>query len=172
MLVQEKANTAATCHKSDVEERAYGTNHATHDLLTGISNFDSSQRIVVLHPIKLPPPPVLNLKLLVNERKQGITQDASKVIDAAAQSSAISLAEPLTEKIVVATDRKNKATLNNTEKFEDHPSVSEDSGTSQMDPPLLKSKFGQTRRVYNRRSAGNQLHRPSDRHHTAGNNPE
>ncbi|GJY73339.1 WVD2-like protein 7 [Tanacetum coccineum] len=133
LLEQKKANAAATCHKSDVEERAYGTNHATHDLLTGISNFDSSQRIVVLHPIKLPPPPVLNLKRFVNERKQGTTQDASKAIDAAAQSSAISL---------VATDRKNKETLNNTEKFEDHPSVSEDSGTSQMDPPLSKHKPG------------------------------
>ncbi|GJY05393.1 hypothetical protein Tco_0371333 [Tanacetum coccineum] len=75
------------------------------NVVQGISNFDSSQRIVVLHPIKLPPPPVLNLKD--------------------------------TEKIVVATDRKNKETLNNTEKF-DHPSVSVDSGTSQMDPPLSK----------------------------------
>ncbi|GJV32458.1 hypothetical protein Tco_1392858 [Tanacetum coccineum] len=100
LLEQEKANAAATCHKSDVKERAYGTNHATHGLLTGISNFDSSQRIVVFHPIKLPPPPVLNLKMFVNERKQGTTQDASKVIDAAAQSPAISLAEPQTEKIV------------------------------------------------------------------------
>nr|GEY86667.1 hypothetical protein [Tanacetum cinerariifolium] len=71
----------------------------------------------------------------------GTTQDASKAIDSAAQSSAISLAEPLTEKIVVAADRKNKATLNNTEKFEDHPSVSGDSGTSQMDRLLLKSKL-------------------------------
>ncbi|GJY05394.1 hypothetical protein Tco_0371334 [Tanacetum coccineum] len=146
LLEQEKANAAATCHKSDVEERAYGTNHATHDLLTGISNFDSSQRIVVLHPIKLPPPPVLNLKMFVNERKQGTTQDASKVIDAAAQSPAISLAELQTEKIVVATDRKNKETLNNTEKF-DHPSVSVDSGTSQMDPPLSKSKLSTDQEV-------------------------
>ncbi|GJR85127.1 hypothetical protein Tco_0209138 [Tanacetum coccineum] len=84
LLEQEKANAAATCYKSDVEERAYGTNHATHDMLTRISNFDSSQRIVVLHPIKLPPPPVLNLKMFVNERKKGTTQDASKAIDAAA----------------------------------------------------------------------------------------
>ncbi|GJZ21745.1 hypothetical protein Tco_0558784 [Tanacetum coccineum] len=68
-------------------------------------------------------------------------------IDAAAQSSAISLAQPLTEKIVVATNRKNKATLNNTEKFEDHSSVSEDSGTSQMDPPLLKSKLSTDQEV-------------------------
>ncbi|GJW45488.1 WVD2-like protein 7, partial [Tanacetum coccineum] len=87
-------------------------------LLTGISNFDSSQRIVVLHPIKLPPPRVLNLKMLVNERKQGTTQDASKVIDAAAQSSAIN-----------------------------RPSVSEDSGTSQMDPPLSKSKLSTDQEV-------------------------
>nr|GEU88070.1 hypothetical protein [Tanacetum cinerariifolium] len=44
LLEQQKANTAATCHKSDVEERVYGINHATHDLLTGISNFDSSKK--------------------------------------------------------------------------------------------------------------------------------
>ncbi|GJV49095.1 WVD2-like protein 7 [Tanacetum coccineum] len=146
-LEQEKANAAASCHKSDVEERVYGTNHATHDLLTGISNFDSSQRIVVLHPIKLPPPPVLNIKMFVNERKQGTTQDACRAIDAAAQSSAISLSEPLTEKIVVATDRKNAATLNNTDIFEDHPSVSKESGTSQMDRPLLKSKLSTDQEV-------------------------
>nr|GFC51875.1 hypothetical protein [Tanacetum cinerariifolium] len=108
--MEKKANAAATCYKSDIEEIV----------------------CVVLHPIKLPPPPVLNLKMFVNERKQGTTQDASKVIDAAPQSSAISLAKPLNEKIVVATNRKNKATLNNTEKFEDHPSVLEDSRTSQM----------------------------------------
>nr|GEU88072.1 TPX2 domain-containing protein [Tanacetum cinerariifolium] len=117
LLEQQKANAAATCHKSNVEERVYGTNHATHDLLSGISNFDSSQK-----------------------DSSGTTEDASKVIDAAPQSSAISLAKPLNEKIVVATDRKNKATLNNTKKFEDHPSVTEDSGTSQMDPPLLKNQ--------------------------------
>nr|GEV87073.1 hypothetical protein [Tanacetum cinerariifolium] len=29
LLEQQKANTAATCHKSDVEERVYGTDHAT-----------------------------------------------------------------------------------------------------------------------------------------------
>ncbi|GJV10978.1 hypothetical protein Tco_1352519 [Tanacetum coccineum] len=111
-LEQEKANAAASCHKSDVEERVYGTNHATHDLLTGISNFDSSQRIV--------------------------SRTACRAIDAVAQSSAISLSEPLTEKIMVATNRKNAATLNNTDIFEDHPSVSKESGTSQMDRPLLK----------------------------------
>nr|GEV87072.1 TPX2 domain-containing protein [Tanacetum cinerariifolium] len=97
LLEQQKANTAATCHKSDVKERVYGINHATHDLLIGISNFDSSQK----------------------DSSSGWT---------------------LNEKIVVATDQKNKATLNNTEKFEDHPCVSEDSGTSQMDPPLLKEE--------------------------------
>ncbi|GKB90773.1 hypothetical protein Tco_0963045 [Tanacetum coccineum] len=137
-LEQEKANAAASCHKSDVEERVYGTNHATHDLLTGISKFDSSQRTIVLHPIKLPAPPVLNIKMFVNERKQGTTQDACRAIDAAAQSSANSLSEPLTEKIVVATDRKNATTLNNKDIFEDHPSVSKESGTSQMYRPLLK----------------------------------
>nr|GEV69223.1 reverse transcriptase domain-containing protein [Tanacetum cinerariifolium] len=36
----------------------------------GKSNFDSSQRTVVLHPIKLPPPLVLNLKMFVNERSR------------------------------------------------------------------------------------------------------
>ncbi|GKA88034.1 WVD2-like protein 7 [Tanacetum coccineum] len=133
LLEQEKANAAATCRKFDVEERVSGTDHGAHDLLTGISNFDASQRIV-LHPVKRPPPPVLNLKMFVT------TQDASKAIDAAAQSSAISLAEPVTEKIVVAADQKNKATLNNTENLENQPSVSEDSGTSQMDRPLLKGK--------------------------------
>nr|GEY38590.1 hypothetical protein [Tanacetum cinerariifolium] len=121
LLEQEKANAAATFHKSDVKESLW----------------------IVLHPIKRPPPPVLNLKMFVNERKQGTTHDASKAIDAAEQSSAISLAEPLTEKIVVAADRKNKATLNNTEKFEDHPSVSRDSGTSQMDRLLLKEVLQQ-----------------------------
>nr|GEU56281.1 hypothetical protein [Tanacetum cinerariifolium] len=29
LLKQQKANTTATCHKSDVEERVYGINHAT-----------------------------------------------------------------------------------------------------------------------------------------------
>nr|GEU94207.1 hypothetical protein [Tanacetum cinerariifolium] len=146
LLEQEKANAAATCHKFDVEERVSGTDHGAHDLLTGISNFDASQRIV-LHPVKRPPPPVLNLKMFVNERKHGTTQDARKAIDAAAQSSAISLAEPVTEEIVVAADWKNKATLNNTVNLEDQPSVSEDSGTSQMDRPLLKSKLSTDQEV-------------------------
>ncbi|GKD98451.1 hypothetical protein Tco_1382348 [Tanacetum coccineum] len=143
---QEKVNAAATCHKSDFEERFCGTYHGAHDLLTGLSNFDASQRIVS-HPIKRPPPPVLNLKMFVNERKQGTTQDASKAVDAATQSSAISLDEPLTKKIMVVVDRKNKAILNNTENIEDHPSILEDSGTSQMDRQLLKSKLSTDQEV-------------------------
>ncbi|PWA59130.1 TPX2 domain-containing protein [Artemisia annua] len=146
LLEQEKANAAASCHKSDVEERVCGTDHGAHDLLTGISNFDASKR-TVLHPIKLPQPPVLNLKMFVNERKQITTQAASKAMDAAGHSSAISQVERPSENIVVAADQKNKAILNNTENLEDHPSVSEDSGTSQMDRPLLKSKLSTDQEV-------------------------
>nr|GEU56806.1 hypothetical protein [Tanacetum cinerariifolium] len=139
LLEQEKANAAATCHKSDIEERVRGTDHGAHDLLMGVSNFEASQK-VVLHPVKLPQIPILNLKMFVNERKQIRTQTAG-------HSSAISQVERPSENIVAAADRKNKAILNNTEILEDHPSVSEDSGTSQMDRLLLKSKLSTDQEV-------------------------
>nr|GEV81460.1 hypothetical protein [Tanacetum cinerariifolium] len=47
LLQQEEANAAATCHKSDVEERVHGTDHGSHDLLMGVSNFEASQKVVL-----------------------------------------------------------------------------------------------------------------------------
>ncbi|KAI3749892.1 hypothetical protein L2E82_20512 [Cichorium intybus] len=46
-----------------------------------------------------------------------------------------------TEKIVAAVSIKKKDSLNKIENLKDHVSVSEDSRTSQMDTPLLKSKL-------------------------------
>ncbi|XP_076949922.1 uncharacterized protein LOC143622742 [Bidens hawaiensis] len=72
-----------------------------------------------------------------NEEQQIITQDAADY------SSTVNFVEPLIEKTVGVDDVKNKELLNNTQNLEDDvsPSVSEDSRTSQMGRPLLKSKL-------------------------------
>ncbi|XP_076942618.1 uncharacterized protein LOC143612544 [Bidens hawaiensis] len=80
-----------------------------------------------------------------SEEQQIITQDAADY------SSTVNLVEPLIEKTVVAADAKNKELLNNTRNLEDDVSpsvsVSEDSRTSQMGRPLLKSKLNTDQEV-------------------------
>ncbi|XP_076949581.1 uncharacterized protein LOC143622273 [Bidens hawaiensis] len=80
-----------------------------------------------------------------NEEQQIITQDADVC------SSTVNLVEPLIEKTVVVADVKNKELLNNTQNLEDDVSpsvsVSEDSRTSQMGRPLLKSKLNTDQEV-------------------------
>ncbi|XP_076959586.1 uncharacterized protein LOC143635714 [Bidens hawaiensis] len=79
------------------------------------------------------------------EEQQIITQHAADY------SSTVNLVEPLIEKTVVAADVKNKELLNNTQNLEDDVSpsvsVSEDSRTSQMGRPLLKSKLNTDQEV-------------------------
>ncbi|KAI3819077.1 hypothetical protein L1987_12899 [Smallanthus sonchifolius] len=89
--------------------------------------------------------------MVVNEEQKIITHDVSKAIDAADLSSTVNLVEPQIEKTVVAADMKNKELLSNTQDLEDHVSasvsVSEDSRTSHMERPLLKSKLNTDQEV-------------------------
>lgn len=135
LLEQETATAGSP--KSQVEERVCGTNHGAHDLEPkGIPNS---------HP---PQTTVMNSKMAVNEEHhQIITQNASKPIDANEHSSVVDLVKSETEKIVAAADLKIEELLKNTENLEEHVSVSEDSRTSQMDKPLLKSKLNTDQEV-------------------------
>ncbi|KAI3670103.1 hypothetical protein L6452_41733 [Arctium lappa] len=138
LLEQETATATATAGnpESQVEERVCGTNHGAHDLgPKGIPNSHSSQTTV------------MNFKMADNEEQQIITQNASKPIDANEHSSVVDLVKSETEKIVAAADLKNEELLKNTENLEEHVSVSEDSRTSQMDRPLLKSKLNTDQEV-------------------------
>ncbi|KAK1432717.1 hypothetical protein QVD17_09615 [Tagetes erecta] len=116
--------------RSQIEECGIETNYGAHD---SEAMLDTSKLQQV----------VLSLKLAVNEEQQIISQDA-----AADHSSIVNVVEELqTEKILVAADVKNKELSNNTQDLEDHVSVSEDSRTSQMDRPLLKSKLNTDQEV-------------------------
>nr|KAJ0210951.1 hypothetical protein LSAT_V11C400227770 [Lactuca sativa] len=72
--------------------------------------------------IHIPQPPLLNTVKIVKEEQP------------------LNLVESGTEKVVVDVGLKKKDLVNRIENLEDHVSVSEDSRTSQMDRPLLKSK--------------------------------
>ncbi|KAJ0753366.1 putative protein WVD2-like 7 [Helianthus annuus] len=106
-----------------------------HDLRTSMVHTNKSQPIAS------------NLKMAVNEEQQILTQDAVN------HSSTVNLVEPQTEKTVVAADIKNKELLSNVQDVEDSASVSvsvsvsEDSRTSQMGRPLLKSKLNTDQEV-------------------------
>ncbi|KAK9067342.1 hypothetical protein SSX86_014668 [Deinandra increscens subsp. villosa] len=136
--------------KSQIEDIICDTNHGAHDseaivLLKShdLATLTSNSQTNKLQPV------VLNLKMAVNYEQQIITQDASKAIDAADHSSTVNLVEPQTENTAVAADLKNKELLNNIQDAEDNvsASVSEDSRTSQMERPLLKSKLNTDQEV-------------------------
>nr|XP_043617468.1 protein WVD2-like 4 isoform X2 [Erigeron canadensis] len=142
LLEQEKA-------KIQVEERVCATNHDAHDpeppvlskscvLPAGIPKLPALHTMV-LHTNKRQPPK-LKLKLAANEGEKVTTHDASKQVDVVGHSSGVNLVETKTEKIAEASDPKHKELVNTAENLVDTVSVSEDSGTSQMDRPLLKSK--------------------------------
>ncbi|XP_071711894.1 uncharacterized protein [Rutidosis leptorrhynchoides] len=140
LLEQEKV-------KVQIEEEVCGTNHGareseptvslkSHNVPTGIPKLPD------LKTTKLQTKKVqqtgLNLKMFINEKQKIILRDSSKAVDVAGHSSGVNLIEPQTVKIVESANLKNKEITNNLE--EDQPSVSEDSRSSQMDRPLLKSK--------------------------------
>ncbi|KAL4581559.1 hypothetical protein LXL04_006082 [Taraxacum kok-saghyz] len=85
-----------------------------------------------LSNIRKPQPPLLNTEKIVNEEQ---TQLASNLVELGS------------EKISFAVNSKKKDLSNKIKNLEDHVSVSEDSTTSQMDRPLLKSKLNTDQEV-------------------------
>ncbi|KAF5765943.1 hypothetical protein HanRHA438_Chr15g0721671 [Helianthus annuus] len=134
LLEQEKA-------KSEAEERIHGTNYRAHDskptmllkshyLPTRTSNLHASQTTLHMNYLQ---PVASNLKMAVNEERQIVSRDASNANDATRHMSTVNLVAPQTDKTLVVA--------------EDQLSVSEDSGTSHMDRPLLKSKLNTDQEV-------------------------
>lgn len=115
---------AAAAALLEQEKDANATSPKSHDSPSTISNSHASQ-----HKLQ---PESLNLEKIGNEEQQIVTQKIANVV------------ELETEKIVAAASIKKKDSLN---KIEDHVSVSEDSRTSQMDRPLLKSKLNTDQEV-------------------------
>ncbi|KAI3768889.1 hypothetical protein L2E82_19726 [Cichorium intybus] len=115
---------AAAAALLEQEKDANATSPKSHDSPSTISNPHASQ-----HKLQ---PESLNLEKIVNEEQQIVTQKIADVVELG------------TEKIVAAASIKKKDSLN---KIEDHVSVSEDSRTSQMDRPLLKSKLNTDQEV-------------------------
>ncbi|KAI3725968.1 hypothetical protein L1987_65765 [Smallanthus sonchifolius] len=139
--------------KSQIEERVCDSNHGAHDSEAMVlsKSHDLLTQTTVLHTNKLKPVALNLKKMAVNEEQKIITHDVSMAIDAADLSSTVNLVEPQIEKTVVTADMKNKELLNNTQDLEDHisasVSVSEDSRTSHMERPLLKSKLNTDQEV-------------------------
>ncbi|KAI3501014.1 hypothetical protein L1887_36844 [Cichorium endivia] len=118
---------AAAAALLEQEKDANATSPKSHDSPSTISNSHASQ-----HKLQ---PESLNLEKIVNEEQQMVTQKIANVVELG------------TEKIVAAASIKKKDSLNKIENLEDHVSVSEDSRTSQMDRPLLKSKLNTDQEV-------------------------